>query len=333
MIKFKKSAYRSIILISIFLFIVIIFLIINPNKYINSAFNGILIWAKAVLPALFPFFFLTKLLTELGAVKLLANSMHKFMNKLFHINGLGSYVFLTSIMSGYPVGAKITSELYEKQLIDSSQAQRLVTFTSTSGPLFVIGTVGVGMFASPKLGFIVLISHFLGAFLNGILYRNHNYDKTKNIHSEKFTISKIDENILEKSMLSAINSVLIVGGFISVFFIFIDIFTDIGLIGAFSYTLGQILYLFGLNENYAFSIVTGFLEMTRGCYELSLSFTDLNIATVFISFIISFGGLSTHLQAMTFLQKCNIKMSFFLKQKFTHAIFASLIAYFMCIIL
>ena len=113
----KVKGYRTMIFCSIFLFITIIFLIVNPNKYINSAFNGILIWAKAVLPALFPFFFITKLLTELGGVKILANSMHKFMQKVFHVNGIGSYVFLTSIMSGYPVGAKITSELYEKQMI------------------------------------------------------------------------------------------------------------------------------------------------------------------------------------------------------------------------
>ena len=107
---------------SIFTLIIILFLIINPNKYINSAFNGILIWAKAVLPSLFPFFFLTKLLTELGGIKILANSLQKFMQKCFHVNGIGSYVFLTSIMSGYPVGAKITSELYEKQISEMGAA-------------------------------------------------------------------------------------------------------------------------------------------------------------------------------------------------------------------
>ncbi len=311
------------ILCSIFLLIVIIFLIINPNKYINSAFNGILIWAKAVLPALFPFFFITRLLTELGGIKILANSMQKFMQKVFRVNGMGSYVFLTSIMSGYPVGAKVTSELYEKQLISSSEAKRLVTFTSTSGPLFVIGTVGVGMFASAEMGFIILISHFIGAILNGLLYRNTNYNKNdKTTINQKFQYTGFSDNILEKSMLSAINSVLVVGGYIAVFFILIDIFNDIGLIGLLSKFFGGILSTFGISNEYAIGLSTGLFEMTRGCYENSLIFTDVKIATIINTFIISFGGLSTHLQAMTFLQKCNIKISFFLKQKMTHALLA-----------
>ncbi len=323
MISVKVKGFRTMLLCSIFLFIVIIFLIINPNKYINSAFNGILIWAKAVLPALFPFFFLTKLLTELGGIKILANSMQKFMQKIFHVNGMGSYVFLTSIMSGYPVGAKITSELYEKQMISSSEAKRLVTFTSTSGPLFVIGTVGVGMFASTAMGFIILISHFIGALLNGLLYRNSDYSQNQKLEiNQKFKYNGFDDNILEKSMLSAINSVLVVGGYIAMFFILIDIFYDIGIISLMSGAIGKILSLFGISSDYAVGISTGIFEMTRGCYENSLIFTDIKIATIINTFIISFGGLSTHLQAMTFLQKCNIKISFFLKQKITHALLA-----------
>ena len=332
--KRKIKGYKTMIFCSIFLVITIIFLIVNPNKYINSAFNGILIWAKAVLPALFPFFFITKLLTELGGVKILANSMHKFMQKVFHVNGIGSYVFLTSIMSGYPVGAKITSELYEKQMITSSEAKRLVTFTSTSGPLFIIGTVGVGMFASTTMGFIVLISHFLGAFCNGLLYRNYNYDKSKESqhNSHKFQFNGISENILEKSMISAINSVLVVGGYIAIFFILIDIFSDVGIIKILSAIFNSILSIFNISSQYANGLSTGFLEMTRGCYEISTIFTDLQIATVLVTFIITFGGLSTHLQAMTFLQKCNIKISFFLKQKMTHALCACIISIFLTMI-
>ena len=329
MIKMKVGikGYRTMIFCSLFLFIVIIFLVINPNKYINSAFNGILIWAKAVLPALFPFFFITKLLTELGGIKILANSMQKFMQKIFHVNGMGSYVFLTSIMSGYPVGAKLTSELYEKQLISSQEATRLITFTSTSGPLFIIGTVGVGMFGNTAMGFIILISHMLGAFVNGLLFRNYKYDKTSNtINNTRFQYSGISENILEKSMLSAINSVLVVGGYIAIFFILIDIFNDIGLIAILDIVINQILTIFGISSNYSIGVATGIFEMTRGCYEISTIFTDYRIATILATFIITFGGLSTHLQAMTFLQKCNIKMSFFFKQKITHAIIACVIA-------
>lgn len=324
---------KTSILLTFALFVIILFLIVNPSKYINSAYNGILIWAKAVLPALFPFFFITRLLTELGGIKILANHFQGLMQKVFHVNGMGAYVFLMSMMSGYPVGAKITSELCEKNLITKEEASRLVTFTSTSGPLFVVGTVGAGMFASAKMGFIILISHFLGAMLNGILYRNHKYTKTILNTKAKFELEKIPDNILEKSMLSAINSILIVGGYIAVFFILIDILSDVGLISMLSALLKAIFSLWGFDGYFSNSIVVGFIEMTRGCYDLSIFFTDYNVATMVCTFIISFGGLSTMLQAMTFLQRCEIKLGFFFRQKITHAIFACAISYVFCLIL
>lgn len=321
------------LLFTLLLFAIIIFLIINPNRYINSAYNGILIWAKAVLPALFPFFFITKLLTELGGIKTLANYFQLIMQKIFHVNGMSSYVLLMSIMSGYPVGAKITSELYEKNIIKNDEAIRLITFTSTSGPLFIIGTVGAGMFVSAKMGFIMLFSHFLGAIFNGLLYRNYKYIPITKSTKNKFRFDAIDENILEKSMLSAINSILIVGGYISISFILIDILTDIGIINALNSIVKPILSFFEIDSNLSNAIVVGFIEMTRGCYELSTCFTDYTTATTICTFIISFGGLSTMLQAMTFLQRCNVKISFFFKQKITHAILACAISYFFCKIL
>lgn len=324
---------KTTILLTFALFVIILFLIINPSKYINSAYNGILIWAKAVLPALFPFFFITRLLTELGGIKILANYFQSFMQKVFHVNGMGAYVFLMSMMSGYPVGAKITSELYEKRLISKDEATRLVTFTSTSGPLFVVGTVGAGMFVSAKMGFIILISHFLGAMLNGILYRNHKYNQKLQKSNTKFEFEQMADNVLEKSMLSAINSILIVGGYIAVFFIIIDILNDIGLISILSALLDMLFSLLGIDSYFSNSIVVGFVEMTRGCYELSTYFTDYTVATTVCTFIISFGGLSTMLQAMTFLQRCEIKLIFFFRQKITHAFFACIISYIICLIL
>lgn len=332
MLKFKNKSFCMMIISSLFLILVIFFLIINPNKYINSAFNGILIWAKAVLPALFPFFFITKLLTELGGIQILAKTFHKITQKIFHINGIGSYVFFTSILSGYPVGAKITSELYEKNLITKNESHRLITFTSTSGPLFIIGTVGVGMFGSAKLGFIVLISHFLGAIVNGLIFRNYKYDKKNKNEKYELKFKVIEDNILEKTMISAINSVLIVGGFITIFFIFIDIFNDIGLIRLLNKILCECFSLFGINSDYVISISTGIFEMTRGCYELSTSYIDFNIATIITTFLVTFGGISTQLQAMTFLQKCGIKTSFFVLQKLSHSLIASFLAFLFCLI-
>jgi hypothetical protein len=51
----KKAVYGYII--SFFLLYVIFLLVLNPEKYINSVYRGMLMFALNVLPALFPFFF------------------------------------------------------------------------------------------------------------------------------------------------------------------------------------------------------------------------------------------------------------------------------------
>lgn len=159
--------------LSLLITILIVLFVIQPKQNIDAALNGIIVWATALLPALFPFFFFTKILNELGFVEKISKYLQPIMRKLYKTNGISAYVYVMSIISGYPVGAKLTSDLYESKLLSYGQACRTTTFTSTSGPLFIIGTVAIGMFNSYKMGLIVLFSHLFGALLNGLIYRNY----------------------------------------------------------------------------------------------------------------------------------------------------------------
>ncbi len=69
--------------------------------------------------------------------------LNKFMRPIFNVPGEGAFALLMGIVSGYPVGAKIVSTLKENHLCTSLEAERLIAFTNNSGPLFIIGTVGV----------------------------------------------------------------------------------------------------------------------------------------------------------------------------------------------
>ncbi len=50
-------------------------------------------------------------------------------------------------------------------------AQQLLAFSNCPGPLFLIGTVGVGFFGMPAFGYLLWLSAFLGAVATGILFR------------------------------------------------------------------------------------------------------------------------------------------------------------------
>ena len=110
-----KKIFRSLIVIIIA--VIMACLIAFPEKYVSSTKKGIELWAINGLPSLFPFFFLSLLLTKLNVVSNLITPLQPLMEKNFRCNGVSGYVFIMSILSGYPVGARLICELYENNII------------------------------------------------------------------------------------------------------------------------------------------------------------------------------------------------------------------------
>ena len=228
-----------------------------------------------------------------------------------------------SILSGYPVGAKLTSDLYENKCIDIGQAHRIITFTSTSGPLFILGTVAVGMFSSKMLGYTILLSHFIGALLNGLLFRNYMFKSTKQPTTQLEIIPS--KNILEDCMLNSIKSILIVGGYISIFFMLITMINNFNLFEPICSLITKIMP--NLSKSTINSVFNGIIELTRGCLDLSRCGLSLRTNAIILSGLISFGGISINLQALTFLKKMNINLKFYFFQKVTHSILSMALAF------
>lgn len=298
------------IFLTIFICFIIINIVIFPSLYIQVTLDGLSAWATNVLPSLLAFIFFSKVLSSLGVIEKLANRFSSPMQKLFRTSGTSGYVFLMSVISGYPVGAKMTSDLYLSRKISRSEAVRMTSFCSTSGPMFIIGAVGAGMFNSAFSGYIIFISHILGAFLNGLLYRKI---KLKELPPEAEV--KAQNTDLNSIIVDSALSIISVGLIIAIFFVIIT-------------SLSPIINL--LPENLA-AFTSGLIEITKGCMQLSKGICWLfNIVAA--TFVISFGGISTMLQSLTFLEKIKMPVWLFALQKFTHAILASLICLIICLI-
>ena len=78
---------------------------------------------------------------------------------------------LCGIISGYPVGAKIVTKFREEGICTKAEAERLLAFTNNSGPLFIIGTVGISLFGNTTIGILLFITHLLACITVGILFR------------------------------------------------------------------------------------------------------------------------------------------------------------------
>ena len=315
----------SVIILSLVIIFLIIALVCNPETYILSTYTGIIVWATAVLPALFPFFFLTKLLTNLGLVEKISKFGQPITKFLFNCSGISSYVFLMSIISGYPVGAKLTAELYQNKIISQSEAVRMCSFCSTSGPLFIIGTVGVEMFLCRGAGLIILISHILSAIINGIIFRF--YNKNEQLLNINYQKEKNVSNILSETIYDSVISILIVGGYIALFFMIIDVLSNFYILTIIKTFFANILNFSNINSEFSTGISSGIVEVTRGCLELS-QYQDLFWSVIFATGLISWGGLSILFQSLTFLKTCKIKIGFYILQKLSQCFISMLLCYF-----
>lgn len=322
MIKIQNKKINIEKIIIIILLLLILMLIVLPEIAISSFLNGIMIWATKVLPSLLPFLILTKLLSYTSFISNVGNKLSPITQKLYNVGGVSGYIYFMSIVSGYPIGAKLTSDFYNNNTITKGQAEVITSFTSTSGPLFIIGSVAIGMFQNKKLGYIILISHYLSAILNGLIYRKK--------FDGKISTQSYERNInpLSNSMSESITSILSIGGFIAIFYMILQILLSINFFTIISYPLN----LIGIDTMLTNSILSGIIEVTSGCIMLSNLAIPFNSLSIILSFLISFGGISIHAQAYSFLKNFNMSYSKFLLQKTTQSIISSVITFIIVLI-
>lgn len=295
-------------------------LLIEPEVYTKSVFNGLILFAMSVLPGMFPFFFYGKILTLSGFGDDFSAVLGKPFSKVYRTDKTSSYVFVMSLLSGYPVGARMLADFYENRLLDTDECKKISAFTSTGGPIFIVGTVGAGLFGDKRIGYVILAAHVLSALLNGLVYRGKR--AAEKPHSQK--AAKSPDNVLSESINSAVLSVLTVGGYVALMGMAADAFSNLKILDALSAPFGLI------SETAAGifrSVVISAVEMTRGCLEIEKTAASLPLKIALASFAVSFGGLSVTLQSITFLSKCKIKAGFYLLSKTTQGLIGFLIGF------
>lgn len=135
-------------------------LVLFSKQNLLATKNGLLLWANSVVPSLLPFFIATELLGHTRVVSSIGKFLNKWMRPIFNVPGIGAYAFIMGIISGYPVGAKIVTKFREDGSCTKAEAERLLAFTNNSGPLFIIGTVGISLFGDTTIRIIAIFTPF-----------------------------------------------------------------------------------------------------------------------------------------------------------------------------
>ncbi|MGN1318144.1 MAG: hypothetical protein ACI4VF_03950 [Lachnospirales bacterium] len=291
----NKNTYTAIITaISIFFNLIIL---IFPEKVINSVKWGLLLWYNQAIPSLLPFIISINILKRTKAPLIFAKILNPISEKIFKISGMGNFPIIMGMLSGYPLGAKLTCELYLEKKITKKEASHLLLFTNNSGPLFILGTVGTMFLNNKILGITILLIHYLSAIILGIITTPNSVIKNNEYLKPKYySLSDIISETIENS----IDTIVKIGGYIILF----------SIITSFIMPFFKNPLLKG--------VIYAIFEMTGGCNLLS---KEGVMGVILLSAFISWGGLSVHAQSLGYITKTDLQI----KPYFTAKIIQSFI--------
>ncbi len=314
-----------------------------PKEAFDSAIMGLNLWWSVVFPALLPFFILSELLMGLGVVHFIGVLLEPLMRPIFNVPGVGAFALSMGLASGYPMDAVITCKFRKNQLCTAVEAERLLSFTNTADPLFMFGAVAVGMFGMPELGAIIALAHYLSSFLVGIIFRFHGRDRDnytnetkmprgnivlrafRALYSAKQEDKRSIGQLLGDSVKSSMNTILLIGGFIILFSVFLRILSVIGITDFLTTAFAALLGLIGYTTNLAPALVSGLFEIDLGTLAASQADGSLLEKTVVASIIIAWSGLSVHGQVASIVIESGIRMVPYMVARVLHAILAAII--------
>ena len=302
-------------------------LVIFSNTNLSAAKNGLILWSNSIVPSLFPFFVATELLSHTNFTYYLGKVLNRFMKPIFNIRGEGSFAFIMGIISGYPIGAKIAANFRQNNICSKEECERLLSFTNNSGPLFIIGTVGITMLGNSVIGFLLLITHLLASITVGFIFRFWKYNTKSEINNyssyinsnNNLTISNLGE-IIGNSITSSINTILLIGGFVVLFSVVISILKTSQLLDILANCIHPLFNLLHIPEKFSFGFISGIFELSNGLNIIcSIPEKNLSINIIIASFLLGLGGFSVLLQVWSVIAKTDLSIKPYILGKLLHA--------------
>ena len=296
----KSQIKKDFFALFVFAFSAIL-LILKQKAVQVSILNSLKLCISTIVPAVFPFMILSDyLISNFSSVNQTKLSM--CFSKLFGISPIGIIPFIIGNICGFPLGARLSSQLCENNYINKDEHKLLLIISSNPSLAFIISGVGAGMRGSTKDGTILYLSVILSTIITGMIHKNK--------HSASVfhhTLEKQSFHFTE-SVKKATQSSISICAFISLFSIIINI-------------------LISLNTPILLVVVlSSFLEIGTSTSILSNSNLPDLVTLLITSFTLGFSGLSVYMQINSF--SCEkIDTKYFINLKITEGILSLVITF------
>ena len=301
----------------------VVALVLAPQESMAGASNGLALCGNVIIPSLFPFLILSALAVELGFAARLGRLFEPIMRPLFRVNGACACALVLGFIGGYPVGARTAINLFESKLCSRTEAQRLLAFCNNSGPAFIFGVIGAGIFSDSRTGLLLYLIHALASLCVGLVFRFYGHEKSSPSRTHPSPIRTVRfSSAFTGSVASALQSTLGICAFVVFFSVVISLLTRFGILSSLATLLASLLSPFGMTEEWASYLLTGLLELSSGVWSLSGA-GSWNGKLSMAAFMLGWAGLSVHCQVLSFLTESGLSMDTYLGGKALHAVFSA----------
>lgn len=280
-------------------------ILLFPNECISSAKDGLNMSLYLILPSLFPFAVIS---SYISSKLILPKSISKPISKLLNLSENAILPFVLGLISGYPIGAVLTSSAVKNNRISTSEGEHLLPFCNACGPLFLIGVAGGGMMGGYSYGYFLLLVQTLSIFLTVLIFRKSAPYIIKAEHND----TKNSNYGFVSAMDSSISSILKVFGAVIFFSV---VCTQIKLTKVFENLLPIPALGYGL------------VEVTNGLNRLALSEIPVRLKLSVCSALCGFSGICIYIQVQSAVKETKIKLKKYLAYKSVIAVISFFLSF------
>lgn len=297
-IKGWSGEIKSVLLL-IFVLIYGLFFSAQTVEYVKE---GLDLAVSCVIPSSFPFMIISDIYVAYGRPENI-RMLKKLFCTLFGLPAEGLAPFICGNVGGFPIGAKMVSDLYVLGALGKNDAERLLPLCNNPSCAFIIGGVGLGIYGDLRVGFLLLGAVYISTAVCGIITRDNS---GKNIFTDNNT--RQSYNFVESVKRAGTSSICIIS-FISIFSVLSGITKK--------HIQNMPLCCFILSVLEVTNATKTFSELTdfSPCLALSLS-----------AFALGFGGVCVGMQSSVFTSGHGLGMKKYYLIKLLEGLIASALA-------
>lgn len=273
-------------------------LILFPQAASGGVVEGLRLCGASLLPALFPFFVLTRFCSSL-AVYSAGLRTEARMRRLFGLSGSCLAPLALSFAGGYPVGVSAVCDLYRSGRLTRQDAERCLVVCNNSGPAFFVAVLGNEIFGSTAVGLRLYMIHVVTALLCARCFAlpDAPNPRVRRLPAERPSIARAFSDAIGGSCAASLQ--------ISATVILFSVLLSLLRLLPFAARITPFV---------------GLLELTSGVMQLSGSPFSLIAA----AFYMGWGGLCVHLQAMALWG--DLRPRGYLAEKLLHGLLSAIFA-------